>query len=98
MLYQPFGGAGISEHDLDAFLLEQIEEAALSGHDGQDVLPVLGAVMMHRDAAAFANISGGTDIIDRRHAASEGCREHPGCGFRRPRSGGRWEHLGASSE
>src|ERR1700730_14123799 len=37
-----FGGAGISEHDLDAFLLEQIEEGALSGHDGQDVLPRLG--------------------------------------------------------
>src|SRR5215467_238551 len=37
-----FGGAGISEHDLDAFLLEQIEEGALSGHDGQDVLPGLG--------------------------------------------------------
>jgi len=37
-----FGGAGISEHDVDAFLLEQIEEGALSGHDGQDVLPMLG--------------------------------------------------------
>src|SRR5215468_7416198 len=36
------GGAGISEQDLDAFLLEQIEEGALSGHDGQDVLPMLG--------------------------------------------------------
>ncbi len=35
-------GAGISEHDLDAFLLEQIEEGAFSGHDGQDVLPGLG--------------------------------------------------------
>jgi hypothetical protein len=62
---------------------------------------------MHRDAAAFANISGGTQsrssdraqatakrwpslqayvphIIDRRCAASEGCREHPACRFRRP--------------
>ena len=29
------GGAGIAEHDLDALLLEQIEEGALSGHDGQ---------------------------------------------------------------
>src|SRR5262249_37370665 len=38
-----FGGAGISEHDLDAFLLEQVEEGALSGLYGQDVLPGLGA-------------------------------------------------------
>jgi hypothetical protein len=63
-----------------------------------------GSVVVHRDAAAFANISGGTErdepahnlslppslqahvphIIDRRCAASEGCREHPACGFRRP--------------
>ena len=38
-----FGGAGIAEHDLDAFLLEQLEEGALSGHDGQEVLPMLGS-------------------------------------------------------
>ncbi len=37
-----FGGAGIAEHDLDAFLLEQVEEGALSGHDGQEVLQILG--------------------------------------------------------
>ena len=37
-----FGGAGVAEHDLDALLLEQIEEGALSGHDGQDDLPILG--------------------------------------------------------
>jgi hypothetical protein len=30
-----FGGAGIAEHDLDALLLQNIEEGALSGHDGQ---------------------------------------------------------------
>src|SRR5216684_3158546 len=34
-----FGSAGIAEHDLDAFLLEQVEEGALSGHHGQTVLP-----------------------------------------------------------
>ena len=30
-----FGGAGIAEHHLDAFLLEQFEEGALSGHGRQ---------------------------------------------------------------
>ena len=34
-----FGGAGIAEHHLDAFLLEQIEEGAFSGHYGQVSLP-----------------------------------------------------------
>ena len=29
------GGAGIAEQNLDAFLLEQLQEGALSGHDGQ---------------------------------------------------------------
>ena len=38
-----FGGAGIAEHDLDALLLQNIEEGALSGHDGQEVLQMLGA-------------------------------------------------------
>ena len=33
-----FGGAGIAEHHLDALLLEQIKEGALSGHYGQDFL------------------------------------------------------------
>ena len=33
-----FGGAGIAEHDLDALLLEQFQEGALSGHCGQDSL------------------------------------------------------------
>jgi hypothetical protein len=37
-----FGGAGIAEHDLHAFLLEQVEEGTLSGHDGQEFLPMLG--------------------------------------------------------
>ena len=37
-----FGGAGIAEHDLDAFLLQQIEEGALSGHDGQRNPPNVG--------------------------------------------------------
>ncbi len=37
-----FGGAGIAEHDLDAFLLEQIEEGALSGHHGQVSPPDVG--------------------------------------------------------
>ena len=32
------GGAGIAEHHLDAFLLQQLEEGTLSGHDGQDGL------------------------------------------------------------
>ncbi len=30
-----FGGAGIAENDVDAFLLEQLQEGALSGHGGQ---------------------------------------------------------------
>jgi hypothetical protein len=30
------GGAGIAEHDRDAFLLEQLEEGALSGHGGHE--------------------------------------------------------------
>ena len=34
------GGAGIAEHDLDALLLEQIEEGALSGHHGHRWSPV----------------------------------------------------------
>ena len=38
-----FGGAGIAEHDLDALLLQNVEEGALSGHDGQEVLQMLGA-------------------------------------------------------
>ena len=38
------GGAGIAEHDLDALLLEQIEEGTLSGHDGQRNPPTVGAV------------------------------------------------------
>ena len=33
-----FRGAGIAEHDLDAFLLEQVKESALSGHHGQSIL------------------------------------------------------------
>src|SRR5262249_50518807 len=33
---------GIAEQDLDALLLEQIEEGALSRHQGQDGLPGLG--------------------------------------------------------
>jgi hypothetical protein len=37
-----FGGAGVAEHDFDTLLLEQIEEGTLSGHDGQDDLPILG--------------------------------------------------------
>ncbi len=37
-----FGRAGIAEHDLDALLLEQIEEGALSGHQGQDGLRAWG--------------------------------------------------------
>src|SRR2546423_1365856 len=32
------GGAGVAEHDIDALLLQQREEGALSGHDGQEVL------------------------------------------------------------
>ncbi len=34
-----FGRAGIAEHDLDALLLEQLEEGAFSGHCGQSFLP-----------------------------------------------------------
>ncbi len=34
-----FGGAGIAEHHLDAFLFQEIEEGALSGHHGQDWSP-----------------------------------------------------------
>src|SRR3974390_195067 len=36
-----FGGAGIAEHDRDAFLFEQIEEGALSADDRQISLPSL---------------------------------------------------------
>ena len=37
------GGARIAEHHLDAFLLEDFQERAFSGYDGQDFLPrVLG--------------------------------------------------------
>ena len=36
------GCAGIAEHDLDAFLLEQSEEGMLSGHQRQDGLPAAG--------------------------------------------------------
>ena len=35
------GGAGIAEHDVDALLLEQVEERALSGHDGHGGLQML---------------------------------------------------------
>ncbi len=35
-----FRGPGIAEHDLDALLLEQVEEGALTGHHGQSVLPI----------------------------------------------------------
>ena len=38
-----FGGTGIAEHDLDALLLQNVEEGALSGHDGQEVLQMLRA-------------------------------------------------------
>ncbi len=34
------GGAGIAEHDLDALLLEQLEERMLAGHDGHEGSPV----------------------------------------------------------
>ena len=37
-----FGGAGIAEHDLHAFLLEQVEEGTLSDMTGSKVLPMLG--------------------------------------------------------
>ena len=43
-------GARIAEQDLDAFLLEQIEEGALSGHDGQEVLQMLGLLPIARRA------------------------------------------------
>jgi hypothetical protein len=32
------GSAGIAEHHLDTLLLQELEEGALSGHDGQDGL------------------------------------------------------------
>ena len=38
-----FGGAGIAEHDLDAFLLEQLEKRALSGHHRHGQPPYLRA-------------------------------------------------------
>src|SRR5262252_3024698 len=66
--------------------LSRSRKARFPDMTGKTFSQCWGSVTMHRDVAAFANISGGTDIIDRRRAASEGCREHPGCGFRRPRS------------
>ena len=40
-----FGGAGIAEHDVDAFLLEQLQEGALSGHGGQEFLSSVVALL-----------------------------------------------------
>src|SRR5262249_27655904 len=76
--------------DLDAFLLEQIEEGALSRHDGQDVLPGLGGQcwciatpQLPPTSALEQQPRLRSHIIERRCAASEGWREQEGRGFRR---------------